>query len=55
MNKNKLLNLDFPKIDKVTVEMAAAALRQRTRMRSSVGLATGRLLTTDEINDRRER
>ena len=55
MDKNELLNTDFPNLDIITDEMATATLRHRTRLRNSVRLSTGRLLTTHLINDRRER
>ena len=54
MTKNEIMNANFPDINKITIEMASAALRQRTRLRGSVRLATGRLMTTDEIDAKRE-
>lgn len=43
----------FPKVDKVTVRMRNAALRQRRLLRGSVRLSLGRLSTSEEIEARR--
>ncbi|MBN1343290.1 MAG: hypothetical protein JXQ73_11455 [Phycisphaerae bacterium] len=43
----------FPKVEKVSRQMVEAAARQSRLMRGSVRLMTGRLSTSEELEERR--
>jgi hypothetical protein len=46
---------DFPPVEKVTATMQRAAFRQARYMRGCVRLVLGRLPTTDDLEQRRQR
>ncbi len=49
----EVVELDFPRVDRVTRRMVEAATRQSLLMRGSVRLMTGRLSTSEELEERR--
>lgn len=51
----EVIDKEFSPVDKVTVDMQAAAFKQVRLMRGSVRLMLGRLLTSEELEERRVR
>mgnify|MGYP000979125541 CR=1 FL=1 len=49
----RVIDKDLRRVDKVTRTMVEAAGRQRHSMRGSVRLMTGRLSTSEELEERR--
>jgi hypothetical protein len=50
----KVVGVPFPKVERVTRQMVEAVAGQSLLTRGSVRLMTGRISTTDEIEQRRE-
>lgn len=51
----KLVETDFPKVEQVTKNMVYGSRNQSLQMRGSVRLMTGKLSTSEAIEQRRQR